>query len=118
MNNFEENLRRALERVEAPSGFVERVLARAAQEEKQKQTRPNFWASLFGMGGLRWAAACALCVLVAASGALYEHDVQRRRGEAAKEQLMLALRITGSKLQIAETSVRQLDTTARKNDDR
>jgi hypothetical protein len=54
---------------------------------------------------------------VAASGALYERDAQRRRGEAAKEQLMLALRITGSKLQIAANSVRELDE-ARKSNDR
>jgi hypothetical protein len=59
MNNFEENLRRALERVEPPSGFAKRVLVRAAQEEKQKQTRTSFWFGLFGMGGFRWAALCA-----------------------------------------------------------
>lgn len=118
MKNLEENLRQALGRVEPPAGFADRVLVRVAREQNPRRTRSNFWLSLFGMGGLRWAAASALCVLVAASGALYERDVQRRRGEAAKEQLMVALRITGSKLQIAEKSLRELDSTTRKSGDR
>lgn len=116
MKNLEENLRQALDRVEPPSGFAARVLARAVQEEGNKRTRSSFWMALFGTGGLRWATVCTLCVVLAASGALYEHDAQRRRGEAAKEQLMLALRITGSKLQIAEKSLRELDTASRRSD--
>jgi hypothetical protein len=110
MSQFEENLKRALQRVDPPAGFAERVLARAAEADREKPKSVPLWARFFGMGGLRWAAACAVCVVLAASGALYEHDVQRRRGEAAKEQLMLALRITGSKLQIAQQSLQQLGT--------
>jgi len=110
MNPFDEELKRALQRVDPPAGFADRVLARTARAERKNHASASKWTWFFGMGGLRWAAACALCVLLAASGAIYEHDLQqRRRGEAAKEQLMLALRITGSKLQIAEQSLQELD---------
>ena len=111
MNDFEHNLKRALQRVDAPAGFADRVLARARQANEDKPARPRFWAALFSGSGLRWATACAVCVLLAASGAFYEHDLQQRRGEAAKEQLMLALRITGSKLQIAQQSLEQIGST-------
>lgn len=109
MTQLEEKLKQALQRVEPPAGFADRVLALAAKAEKDQRKRPRRWADFFATGGLRWAAACALCVLLAASGAVYERDLQQRRGEAAKEQLMLALRITGSKLQIAQQSLKELD---------
>jgi hypothetical protein len=116
MNRLEDELKRALQRVEPPAGFAERVLLRAARAEDEKPMRSRGWLGLFGLGlagagGLRWAAACALCIVLATSGVLYERDMQRRRGEEAKDQLMLALRITGSKLQIAEQSLKELDST-------
>jgi hypothetical protein len=116
MNRFEDELKGALQRVDPPAGFAERVLARAARVDDEKPGRSRRWSRLFGLGapgtgGLRWAAACALCIVLATSGVFYERDMQRRRGEEAKEQLMLALRITGSKLQIAEQSLKELDST-------
>lgn len=117
MNRLEDELKKALERVEPPAGFAERVLLRAARAEEEKPVRSWHWLGLFGFGlagagGLRWAAACGLCVVLAASGVIYERDMQRRRGEEAKDQVMLALRITGSKLQIAEQSLKELDSTS------
>jgi hypothetical protein len=117
MNRLEDELKKALERVEPPAGFAERVLLRAARAKDEKPVHSWRWLGLFGLGlagagGLRWAAACALCVVLAASGVIYERDIQRRRGEEAKDQVMLALRITGSKLQIAEQSLKELDSTS------
>ena len=117
MNRLEDELKKALERVEPPAGFAERVLLRAAQAKEEEPVRSRRWLGLFGFGvagtgGLRWAAACALCVVLAASGVIYERDMQRRRGEEAKDQVMLALRITGSKLQIAEQSLKELDSSS------
>jgi hypothetical protein len=116
MNRLEDELKRALQRVDPAAGFAERVLARAARLDDKKLARSRSWLRFFGldlasMGGVRWAAACALCIVLATSGVFYERDMQRRRGEEAKEQLMLALRITGSKLQIAEQSLKELDST-------
>jgi hypothetical protein len=110
MNRLEEELKKALERVEPPAGFRERVLARAATEKSQKRARARFWFKWLGASGLRWATACALCVVLATSGILY-HREQQRKGQEAKEQLMMALRITSSKLQIATESVRDIDST-------
>lgn len=112
MNRLEEELKKALQHVEPPAGFAERVLARAASE-KAKETGPSrSWFAWLGAPGLRWAMAGALCVALAASGVLY-HREQMKKGEEAKEQLMLALRITSSKLQIATESVRDINDGAR-----
>ena len=102
---LERELKKALRRVDPPAGFAERVLARAAKEKDRAPVRIRFpW---FGMIGLRWAATCALCVAVAVSAMVYQHDRQEK-GERAKAQLMLALQITSSKLQIASENIRQI----------
>lgn len=104
MNRLEDELKKALQRVEPPAGFAERVLARA---EKKKKKARSLFGEWLGASNLRWATASALCIILATSGILY-HREQRRRGQEAKEQLMLALRITSSKLQIATESVRDI----------
>jgi hypothetical protein len=106
-DKLERELKKALRRVEPPAGFAERVLARAGQEEKKK-AQPRSWFRWFETSGLRWAAACALCAALAASGIFYQHEQRERQGEEARDQLMLALRITSSKLQIASESVQQM----------
>ena len=106
MNRLDEELKKALQRVEPPAGFAERVLAKAAAENREK-TRSWPWFDWFGASGLRWATACALCIAFATSGLIYHHE-EHKRGEQVKAQLMLALRITSSKLQIATQNVREL----------
>jgi hypothetical protein len=106
-DKLERQLREAFGRVEAPAGFSERVLARAAKEDASTP-QPRAWLRWFGTGGLRWAAACALCVSLATSGILYHYE-REKQGERAKQELMLALRITSSKLQIAAESVEQVN---------
>jgi hypothetical protein len=108
MNRLEEELKKAFERVPPPAGFAERVLARAANEERKEKARSRSWFEPAGWTGLRWAASFALCAVLATSGILY-HREQQRKGEEAKEQLMLALRITSRKLQIATESVRDIN---------
>jgi hypothetical protein len=109
---LEQELKKALRRIDPPSGFAERVLARAENEGKQKG-RPRVWLDWFRLGGgLRLAVAGALCLALASSGIVYRHE-RERRGEQAKEQLMLALRITSSKLQIATASMQQMNSAER-----
>jgi hypothetical protein len=109
MNRLEEELKKALRQVEPPAGLAERVLARAAKEGEPSTSRKarGFFA-WFGTGALRWATACALCVALGVSAIGYYHE-RDRRGEQAKEQLMLALRITSSKLQVATESVQKMN---------
>lgn len=118
---FENELKSALHRQEAPPGFADRVLARAAEQDapRANQTwrdswrRPFAWPFQSGML-VRWAAVGAVCaalIVGGIAGGLHYRNVQRERacGEAAKERLLLALRIAGSKLQLAKTRVDQIN---------
>lgn len=112
MKRLEEELRKAFARVEPPAGFAERVMARVAAAERMKKRSRWAWLGFFQTSGLRWAATVALCLALAAGGVLVRREQQRRaQGERAKEQLMLALRITSSKLQMAQAEVREISNT-------
>lgn len=109
MKRLEEELGKAFERVDPPAGFAERVMARAAAAERSKARTAWTWLGFYQMPALRWAATGALCAALAAGGIFVRREeLRRERGEQAKEQLMLALRIAGSKLQIAQASVREI----------
>ena len=103
-SELERDLGEALRRKLPPPGFASRVIANLPREERR---RPP----LFGMRMLaaRWvAAALTLLVAVTASVTMYRHWQYLERGRAAKEQLISALRITGSKLQVAQERVRSI----------
>jgi uncharacterized protein HemX len=112
MKRLEEELGKALERVEPPAGFAQRVMARAAASEQTKSRTEWTWLGFVHTRGLRWAVAGALCLALGAGGVLYRLEQQRRaRGEEAKQQLMLALRITADELQTAQAEVREINAT-------
>ncbi len=91
MTEFEDQLRRALERKDPSADFTARVMARATQSK-----RPLAWVSWRSWTAVGLAAS--LCL-----GALgLEMDHRRRErieGEAARAQLIQAMRITSAKLQ-------------------
>jgi hypothetical protein len=100
MNRLDKELRNVVRRDDPPEGFAERVIARAAEE------KPRIWMSIFAARGLRWAMTGAVCLMLAFAGIEYRQARQERaRGEAAKERLMLALRIAGNKLQYAQAKI-------------
>jgi hypothetical protein len=112
VNRLEQELKTALQQVEPPEGFADRVLARAAAAERPKASGAGWgwWQGLVHPRGLRWGLTGALCAMIAGGGAVYKYEQDRRAaGEAAKEQLMLALRVTASKLQLAESKVREIN---------
>jgi uncharacterized protein HemX len=112
MKRLEEELGKAFKRVEPPAGFAERVMARAAASEQTKARTAWTWLGFVHAGGLRWAVAGALCLALGAGGILYQLEQQRRaQGEEAKQQLMLALRITANELQTAQAEVRGISST-------
>jgi hypothetical protein len=97
MNWREDDLRRALARREPPEGFAERVVARLSEARPPARRWP------------RWLAAAA-CLLVL-SGAAAEWQRERvRRAEQAKEQVLLALRITSTHLRTAQQRVLAIGT--------
>lgn len=114
--NIDDEIKRALSRKPAPPDFADQVLARAA---KQTTARPvaasvslrAFWREFFSLRRpLRLATASALLIAMTA-GTVHYRSVRKERaeGEAAKQRLVLALRIAGSKLQLARTKVQQLN---------
>jgi hypothetical protein len=91
--NLENDLRRALRRESPPAGFASRVL------ERIEKPQPRRW----------WRAVAASITLTAILGGWAAHQIhQRREGERAKEQVLLALRIAGEKVRYAQSEVRAI----------
>src|SRR6516165_1065159 len=98
MSDLEEQLRKALQRKEAPQGFVDRLSARIDASQKPLRARHhNQWASLFRLPRIAWVAVAVLTCLTATVGIAQYRAYQKTRaeGELAKKQLMLALKIAG-----------------------
>jgi hypothetical protein len=91
MNEFEHDLRSALRREQPPAGFTERVLARTGVKTAPRRTG---WM----------AAAIAACLLLSIGGFEY----RQYQGRKAKNELLLALEITGSKLNLAGQKISDL----------
>lgn len=90
MDDFERELRQALEPLPAPPGLKHRLMARRdAQDAMRRRRRVVFWQRL----------AVAAVLLCAVAGALlWRRAEQRREGEEARRQVILALRITSRAL--------------------
>jgi len=58
---------------------------------------------------LRWAAAFAAAVLRVSGLEYRSQRLERAEGERARREVMLALRITGSKLRLAQALVRRVN---------
>ena len=110
-NLLEDALRNALHRENAPEGFTAGVLARVAQQSSAAHQAPGTsWLNNLSQPLVRWAAFAAVSICLVIGGVRYR-NLQRERanGEAAKQQLMLALRIAGSKLQLAKEKVNEIN---------
>ena len=94
MSGLDDQLRDALRRREPPQGFSARVLDRV-----ETGRRPSRSRSL-------WAVAAALALVVGVAS--YRGHERRIEGERAKEQVMLALRLSGSKLHAVQERVIEL----------
>ena len=111
----ENALKRAMRRQPAPDGFADRVLARVAEQNSADSRRGyrDSWWRVFPQPLVRWGTAGALAAALVAGG-LHFRQVQyekteRAQGEAAKQRLMLALRIASSKLQLAKSKVNEIN---------
>lgn len=108
--NLEDALRNALRREDAPESFAANVLARVAQQKSVAPADRRDWISFFSQPLMRWAAFAAVSIGLIIGGGYYRNlQRERAQGEAAKEQLMLALRIAGSKLQLAKEKVQEIN---------
>jgi hypothetical protein len=96
MTPFERQLQQAMARQEPPPDFTSKVLAAANQQ--QEQSSAAVWR-----GWIRWVYRWPLipalaALLMMAAGIVHMEREQIARGEEAKEKLMLAMHIAGSRL--------------------
>ena len=99
MDEFERELRQALERRPAPPGLKRKLMA----QRSANAARGVWWTRLVTTGHTRgWATATAALLLLAMAGGGVRWELdkrqEQRKGEAAREQVMTALRITGHAL--------------------
>ena len=95
MDDFERELREHLQVRGAPEGFADRVMGRIPPQ------RPSRWV---WQPAWRWAVVAAVVAAMVAGGLEREHE-RRMEGERAREQVLLALRITGSTLREVQQKV-------------
>src|SRR6476659_1538044 len=97
MDDLEQQLKEALARKEAPAWFEARVLAAVGE---QREPELSWWRRPFAAQKVRWATCAAAALLV--STGVWQHERtlhEREAGEAAKERVKIALRITSTQLQ-------------------
>jgi hypothetical protein len=110
VDELEKALKAALLREAAPQGFSERVLGKASPRAVPLS---SWWRLPF----VRWSLASAIVVACVAGG-VTEHisnrvsqqrDEQVRseqvRGEQARQQVLMALRIAGTKLRAVQSQI-------------
>src|SRR4030095_6940249 len=101
MSQFERDLREALRRKEPPPGSAGRVIARVREIDERSEARA-WWKWSW-----RWSESAALVVMLLAGGSLYR-ERRRQEAERSKDQLMLALRVTGAKVRVVQERLSQI----------
>jgi hypothetical protein len=99
--DLEKELKQAMTRRDPPPGFAGRVLERIANEER----RSSWWRQWISPVGMRWAMAGGVAAVLMGAGLA---EYRQRQGEIAKERVVLALQIAGSKLHYAQRKVQQV----------
>jgi hypothetical protein len=94
MSQFERNLRESLRRRQPPADFAEKVLARTRNADVPRVL--VLWRPL---------AVAALVLLMIGGSILIREQQRQTEHEKAKEQLMVGLRITGSKLHAMQARI-------------
>lgn len=97
IDGFEKELREQLQARTAPPGFADRVMARLPAKRPPRLVWQSLW---------RWAAVAAVLAVTVLGGMEHERE-QRIAGERAREQVILALRITGSTLHQVQSKVNE-----------
>jgi len=92
MSELEQDLRNVLRRQDPPEGFTERVLARTRQHSAPSASR--------------WIGVAIAAGLLLAAG---NFEYRQYEGRKAKRELLLALSITGNKLNIVHQKITDLN---------
>jgi len=108
INGLDNALKHALRRQDAPEDFTQGVMARVAVQNSAPKSARDSWL-LFTQPFVRWAALAAIAAAMILGVHVYTVRRERAQGEAAKQRLMLALRVAGSKLQLAKAKVNEMN---------
>ena len=92
MDWLEQELKQALDRKEPSPGFAERVRRRTRGDGFRAAPWPQ-----------RWLAAAAAVLVLAGAGLSY----RQYQGNLAKQQVMLAFRIAGAKVNYIQAQVKE-----------
>ena len=103
MDWLDKELSQALERKEPSPDFAARVAARVAQQGRGPIARRTISPRPFPVP--RWLPVAAAILVILGGG---EAAWRRHQGMVAKEQVMLAMRITAGKLNHIQTHVREV----------
>jgi len=99
MEDFEKELRQALQRRPAPPSLKRRLMEQRGRRQSEHRLDRSAW----------WMRVAASLVLVAVLGGSARWEMQRvqeqRQGELARRQVMIALRITGHALNEVNTQL-------------
>lgn len=98
MKPLEDDFRSHLRRKEPPEDFAARVLERIKHAPKRPSLLRRFLDAFSKPPGLRWATAAALAIVLAGAGYARYRQQRVRKGEMARAEVMLALRITSAQL--------------------
>lgn len=102
MDWLEKELSQALERKEPSADFAARLAARVAAQEAAPIAIQARRPRVFTLP--RWLPVAAAVLVIAGSG---EVAWRRHQGRVAKEQVMLAMRITASQLNHIQSHMRE-----------
>ena len=90
MDDFEKQLQQAFVRRPAPPGLKRRLMEQRQRRRTQRlHARAVLWQRL---------AACFLIAILLGGGIVWHQADQRRKGEEARRQVFIALRITNRTL--------------------
>jgi hypothetical protein len=106
MDEFEQELRQAFVRRPAPPSLKRKLMARRAEKRqtRHRHTHIQLWQRL--------AASLVLVALLGGAAQWVRRDrEERRQGEAARQQVLTALRITGHALNQMNTQLAAHDRT-------
>lgn len=111
MNSFDDRLRSALRRREPPADFAQRVRARIEPGPAQKPGWLRPLRALFASTRFRrFAVSAAACTLLLIGVVQYRrYQRLKTEAESAKERLLVALRIAGTKLNVALEEAQQVE---------
>ena len=105
MNQFEDQLKQVLARKVPSTDFADKVFSKIHRQQHPSGWVAMKWVTMKWAPVFRMAAGLAACL---AAVGVYE-TYRYQQGQFAKQQVMLALRITADKTQIAQQKLDQLN---------